>query len=129
MPAAIEPGSIIEGSVVSVKPFGVFVQVDENRQGLVHISQVSHSYVKDINEHIKVGETVKVKVVSIDPDTGKISLSIKEATPKPAAERTGRRPQKQTGKQPGFNSFEDQMKKWLKHSEENLAALNKKLNR
>lgn len=145
MTTAVEVGSIIEGKVTSIKPFGAFVAINESQQGLVHISQVAHSFVKDVNDHLNVGDSVKVKVLSADPDTGKISLSIKEALPKPEAE-TGFRRSRESGNpnvdsrkgrrasggesRERFNSaFEQQLKKWLKHSEENLATLNRKNNR
>lgn len=144
MSQTVEVGTILEGKVTAIKPFGAFVAINDSQQGLVHISQVAHTYVKEVSEHLSVGDAVKVKVLSIDPNTGKISLSIKEATEKPATadaiggkkERNRDRGPRQAGKnfsgqapKERFNSFEDQMKKWLKHSEENLATLNKKFNR
>ena len=75
-------GDIVEGKVVSIMPFGAFIEWDKNESGLVHISEVSNNYVKDINDHLKKGQLVKAKVIKID-DNGKISLSIKQATPRP----------------------------------------------
>ena len=65
MSEKLEVGSIVEGKVVRVKPFGAIVSLG-NTQGLVHISQVANSFVQDINDHVKVGDMVKVKVLSID---------------------------------------------------------------
>ena len=70
-------GNIVEGTVVNITNFGAFIEV-EGKTGLVHISEVADSYVKDIKEHLKEQDKVKVKVISID-DNGKISLSIKQA--------------------------------------------------
>ncbi|ATO48966.1 MULTISPECIES: S1 RNA-binding domain-containing protein [Brevibacillus] len=143
---AVEVGSIIEGKVTAIKPFGMFVAVDETQQGLVHISQVANGFVKDINDHFSVGAAVKVKVLSID-DAGKISLSVRAALPAPEREardeqkerggdRGGYRGGGNRGGDRGFNkrdtpkdSFEDKMKKWMKHSEENIATINKKQNK
>jgi len=72
----LEVGSVIAGTVINVKPYGVFVSVGDNQKGLVHISQVSDNYIKDINQLIKSGDEVNVKV--LDNKDGKISLSIKE---------------------------------------------------
>ena len=72
----LEVGSIIAGTVINVKPYGIFVSVGDNQKGLVHISQVSDNYIKDINQLIKSGDEVNVKV--LDNKDGKISLSIKE---------------------------------------------------
>lgn len=132
---AVQVGSIIEGKVTAIKPFGMFVAISETEQGLVHISQVANGFVKDINDHFSVGATVKVKVLSID-DAGKISLSVRAALP--VEEREGREGRDDRrggnrggdrggyGKRDNATSFEDKMKKWLKHSEENLATINKK---
>ena len=67
MSEKLEVGSIVEGKVIRVKPFGAIVSIGEQAQGLVHISQVANSFVQDINDHVKVGDTVTVKVLSVDP--------------------------------------------------------------
>lgn len=66
-------GNILEGTVVNITNFGAFIEV-EGKTGLVHISEVADSYVKDIREYLKEQDKVKVKIISID-DNGKISLS------------------------------------------------------
>ena len=75
---ALEVGQIVEGKVSGITGFGAFVDLNSGETGLVHISEVARNYVKDINEHLKVGQEVKVKVLSLD-EKGKISLSIKKA--------------------------------------------------
>lgn len=77
---AIEVGSVLEGKITGVKSFGAFVALPEGKTGLVHISEVSNSYVEDLNAVLKEGQTVNVKVMSIAPD-GKIALSIKRLLP------------------------------------------------
>lgn len=74
----LEAGNIVEGKISGVTQFGAFVSLDEGKTGLVHISEIALEYVKDINDHVKVGDDVKVKILSID-EKGKISLSIKQA--------------------------------------------------
>ena len=81
MSEKLEVGSIVEGKVVRVKPFGAIVSLG-SVQGLVHISQVANSFVQDINDHVKVGDMVKVKILSIDEENRKIALSIRDALPK-----------------------------------------------
>lgn len=78
----LEQGNILEGKVTGIIKYGAFVDLGGDKSGMVHISEVSHSYVNDINEVLKVGQTVKVKIISIGED-GKISLSIKKAEPQP----------------------------------------------
>ena len=91
---ALEVGQIVEGKVSGVTGFGAFVDLPGGETGLVHISEGARNYVKDINEHLSVGQSVKVKVLSLD-EKGKISLSIKKAQEGerrrgPAAPFTGR---------------------------------------
>lgn len=75
----LEIGKIYEGKVCEITKFGAFVEV-EGKTGMVHISEVSNTFVNDINEHLKIGQEVKVKVLNLTDD-GKISLSIKKALP------------------------------------------------
>lgn len=84
MSEKIEVGSVITGKVTGIQPYGAFVALDENTQGLVHISEVTHGFVKDINEHLSVGDEVQVKVLSIDENAGKIGLSIRATQEAPA---------------------------------------------
>ena len=74
----LEVGQITEGKISGITGFGAFVDLPGGQTGLVHISEVARNYIKDINEHLSVGQTVKVKVLSLD-EKGKISLSIKKA--------------------------------------------------
>ncbi len=75
---ALEVGQIVEGKVSGITGFGAFIDLPGGETGLVHISEVARNYVKDINEHLQMNQTVKVKVLSLD-EKGKISLSIKKA--------------------------------------------------
>ncbi|TCP55607.1 general stress protein 13 [Tumebacillus sp. BK434] len=87
---SIEVGSVVEGKVTGIKSFGAFVELAEGKTGLVHISQVSHTFINDINDVLNVGDVVQVKVLNVE-DSGKISLSIKETQPKPEGSDRPRR--------------------------------------
>lgn len=78
----ISVGTILEGVVKSITNFGAFVTLPGGRSGLVHISEIAHTYVSDVRDHLTEGQQVKVKVVGID-DAGRINLSIKKAVPPP----------------------------------------------
>lgn len=78
MQEEIAIGDIIKGKVINIKPYGAFVSFDGNKKGLIHISQISDSFVRDINEFLMQGDIVNVKVLSIDKD-GKVALSLKDA--------------------------------------------------
>ena len=74
----LEIGAIYDGKVTGLTGFGAFVSLPDGKSGMVHISEVSTDYVKDIKDFLKEGQEVKVKVVGISPE-GKISLSIRKA--------------------------------------------------
>ena len=127
-------GDIIEGKVTGIKPFGAFVAIDDEHQGLVHISEISHDFVKDINEKLSIGDTVKVKILKIDKEAGKVSLSIRQTMPKPVRPANKRPPQthgaghrKSNDNKDGFNTLEHKLKEWMKESNEKQAQLNKRL--
>ncbi len=124
---AIEVGSKLQGKVTGITNFGAFVELPEGATGLVHISEVADNYVKDINEHLKVGDEVEVKVINVEKD-GKIGLSIKKAKEQPQRERKESRPSRpqrsnRDTRAPKPESFEQQMNKFLKDSEERLSSL------
>ena len=89
---ALEVGSIVEGTVSGIAKFGAFVELPENKVGLVHISEVANEYVSDVAQYLKVKDTVKVKVISIDAK-GKIALSVKQAQPKMEEKKEARFPE------------------------------------
>jgi S1 RNA binding domain protein len=99
---AIEVGSKLEGKVTGITHFGAFVELPEGGTGLVHISEIADNYVKDVNDHLKLNDTVLVKVINVDKD-GKIGLSIKQAVDKPPAPERPARTERPAG---GFNSGE-----------------------
>ncbi len=82
--AMIVPGTVLEGTVESLQPYGAFVDLKEGLSGLVHISQICERRIKKPSEVLKVGDKVKVKV--LNTNDGKISLSIKAATQEQEAE-------------------------------------------
>lgn len=90
---SIEVGVKLPGKVSGITNFGAFVDLGAGKTGLVHISEVSNSFVKDINEVLTVGDEVEVKVMSIGDD-GKIGLSIKRANEEERPEREQRAPKK-----------------------------------
>ncbi len=82
----LEIGAIVEGKITGLTAFGAFVSLPDGKSGMVHISEVSNTFVKDIKEFLKEGQEVKVKVVGISEE-GKISLSIKKAAEPSPEER------------------------------------------
>jgi predicted RNA-binding protein with RPS1 domain len=129
-------GAIIDGRVTAIKEYGAFVSLIPGRTGLVHISQIAQEYVKQVEDYLAVGDTVKVKIIDISGE-GKISLSIKQVAPlarkdgKTPEQRPMRkpRPAKGTDEKEKWNSLEDKLKKWMKTSEERINDLQAKQKR
>lgn len=132
----IEEGAIVSGKVTGLTDFGAFVELEGGKTGMIHISEVAANYVKDIREHLAVGQEVKTKVISVTPD-GKISLSIRKLIEQPKEPRV-QKPQKPRGERrpPVWNgqksnapaegekqSFEDMMARFKQISDEKMTDL------
>ena len=111
---SIEVGSKVEGKVTGITDFGAFVELPEGNTGLIHISEVADSYVKDISNYLQEGEDVTVKVINVEDD-GKVGLSIKEL--EDPDERIENAPKM---------SFEERMDKFMKQSSERQQDLRKR---
>lgn len=122
---SIDVGSIVEGKVTGITNFGAFVELDNGKTGLVHISEVADAYVKDINDYLKCEDNVKVKVINVTD--GKIGLSIKQANPKPASENNRNFTRSKRRAAPSPVDFEDRLARFLKDSDERQQALKKSL--
>ncbi|MBY0096922.1 S1 domain-containing post-transcriptional regulator GSP13 [Mesobacillus maritimus] len=123
MSEKIEAGSILTGKVTGIQPYGAFVALDDNTQGLVHISEITHGFVKDINDHLKVGDEIQVKVLSVDEEAGKIGLSIRatqEAPEQPVKVKKARKRAaaiiNQDDDSQGFNTLKDKLQEWITQS-------------
>lgn len=125
-------GNILEGKVAKVMNYGAFIDLDAGGTGMVHISEIANTYVKDINDHVKVGDTVTVKVIAIN-EQNKVSLSIKELQEKPEIpQQRGPRPpmaprsfNKPAAIPSTGDPFEDMMSRFKKTSDDKLSDLKK----
>lgn len=83
----LQPGMVLQGTVSNVAQFGAFVDLGVHQDGLVHVSQLSNKFVSDAREVVKTGDVVKVRVLEVDLQRGRISLTMKldAAAPKPGA--------------------------------------------
>jgi len=120
----IEVGSVVKGKVTGIQPYGAFISFDGEKQGLVHISEITNGFVKNINDFLKVGEVVTVKVLAIDEAEGKISLSIKaieemerEKQLRLQRERNRTKLEHLTdASNRGFKTLKEKMKEWIEQS-------------
>lgn len=132
-------GSIYEGKVTGVTKFGAFVSFQGGKSGLVHISEIANTFVSDISKHVSVGQTVKVKVLSINDD-GKINLSLKQAAEASPAgdeevkveapkrfnspivhQKYNMAPIPAANEDSGDINFEDRLKKFMQESDSRIA--------
>jgi S1 RNA binding domain protein len=111
----VDVGSKLEGKVTGITKFGAFVELPGGVTGLVHISEIADTYVKDIHDYLKVGDIVTVKVLNVRE--GKIGLSIKKALDRP--ERPPRA-HRERG-----DGFEEKLNRFLKESEDRQSSLRK----
>jgi len=131
----IVANDVVQGRVAEVRDFGAFVWLEDGRKGLIHISEISDDYVKDIHNRIKPNQRVKVKVLSIKDD-GRIELSLKQAEgldytkpPKQEREHSHLPATEYLGEPPNINfrdnlvtsdEFDVMLKAYKRQSEENL---------
>ncbi|MBB3156083.1 S1 RNA binding domain protein [Paenibacillus endophyticus] len=89
-------GAKLEGKVTGITHFGAFVDLSGGVTGLVHISEIADNYVKDVKDHLKIDDVVKVKVINVDKD-GKIGLSIKQAIDRPEGQPAPQQRERHSG--------------------------------
>lgn len=102
-------GSIVEGNVTGIEKYGAFISLDDYYSGLIHISEISHGFVKDISNYVKLGDTIKVKVVEVDNDSCHVRLSIKDINYR--ITRPKRMKIEEVGS--GFGILKDNLDNWI----------------
>lgn len=114
-----EVGEVVEGVVAKIAPYGAFIDLDSGDKGLIHISQIDRSYVRDVHDHLREQDRVTVKIVGQKPD-GKLDLSIKALQePDPRDHRPLRK-----GADP---EFERMLKRFMQRSNERQADIKRNL--
>lgn len=113
-------GDVVTGKVTGIQPYGAFVALDETTQGLVHISEITYGYVKDVHEFIKVGDEITVKVLEVDDQQKKISLSIRVLQQTPSPRRRELTPRKTLQQRvdeddaDGFKMLQSKLSEWIR---------------
>ena len=113
-------GDVVTGKVTGIQPYGAFVALDETTQGLVHISEITYGYVKDVHEFIKVGDEITVKVLEVDDQQKKISLSIRVLQQTPSPRRRELTPRKTLQQRvdeddaDGFKILQSKLSEWIR---------------
>lgn len=115
----IRKGRIIRGTVTGIESYGVFVSCDDYYTGLIHISEISHGFVKNINDFVKLGDLIFVEILDVDEELGHLKLSIKNIEYKRKI-IVKRKKIKET--QLGFKTLEYKLPIWINES---LKKINK----
>lgn len=114
-------GAILDGTVRSITKFGAFIDLPGGKTGMVHISEISNTFVSDIRQHLNEGDPVRVMVIAVDP-AGKISLSIKrllqQQKPNNKPKSAPRRPAEP---RPPL-TFEDKLKQFMADSDSKISS-------
>lgn len=123
----VAPGEVVTCTVEQIMPYGAFVRLKTGQRAMIHISELSHSFVKKVEDILALNQEVQARVIKID-EKGRIDLSLKKMeSPRPApAPRAQSYGPAQT--EDGRDSFEKKISNFLKASEARIADLNSKLN-
>lgn len=108
-------GDIIKGEITGITEYGLFMSLNNNYAGLVHISEISDFFIKDINDYFKTGETLKVKVLEIDEKKQQAKLSIKQVNSKSKSKKIDLQERGE-----GFGLLEKNLDKWTKEKLEEM---------
>lgn len=107
-------GEIVEGVVTGVKPYGAFVYLDNKHNGLIHISEISERFVKDVHTYLKVDERVKVKIIDMDEDGIHLKLSLKAVDVNKARSMRKRKTiQELPRMEKGFSTLAENLNQWI----------------
>lgn len=110
-------GDIVEGEVTGIQPYGAFVKFDEY-YGLIHISEISTDYIKDIHHFLKVNQKIKVKILEVDEETKHYKLSLKALQSGIVKEkRKYYRGAKLPKMEIGFKTIEEHLQEWIEQAD------------
>lgn len=107
-------GKIIKGTITGIESYGAFVSLDDYYSGLIHISEISHNFVKSITDFVNVGDTILVEILDVDEEQNQLKLSIKNINYK--KDRSGKK-KKIRETSLGFKTLAYKLPMWI---EENL---------
>ncbi len=135
----LEIGKVYDGKVKGIAQYGAFVEIEGAGTGMVHISEIANTFVKDVKDYLKENQEIKVKVLSISDD-GKIGLSIKKAAENQNEQQQPRVPKPRPERKPNVwepkkkppmseLGFEEMLTRFKQNSEEKICALKRNTER
>ena len=119
----IKEGSIVRGKVTGIQPYGAFVQLSDECQGLIHISELSDGYVKDIRDFVNIGQYIDVKILKFDSDNRQARLTLKGISN--YSGRNNRMKASNFENSNGFAPLAQHLHIWIRDSLDKIARVNK----
>ena len=101
-------GNIVKGEVTGIEPYGIFIKLENEYNGLIHISEITNNFVKNINSYVTIGEKIYAKIIDVDNDKKNLRLSIKGLNYK-----VDNRNQKVKESVRGFSPLQENLSKWM----------------
>ena len=113
-------GQLIVGKVYNVKPYALFMSFEDGVTGLLHISEISDSFIRDIEKYGSVGDEIKVKILSIDKDNGFLRVSYKQVPPEEMYSSHTNHRKVPTTSEEEFLPLKEKLDSWIKEAYENI---------
>jgi general stress protein 13 len=113
-------GQLVIGKVYNVKPYALFMSFDDGVTGLLHISEISDSFVRDIEKYGSIGDEIKVKILSIDKDNGFLRVSYKQVPPEEMYSSHTNQRKVPTTSEDEFLPLKEKLDSWIKEAYENI---------
>ena len=113
-------GQLVIGKVYNVKPYALFMSFEDGVTGLLHISEISDSFIRDIEKYGSVGDEIKVKVLSIDKDNGFLRVSYKQVPPEEMYSSHTNQRRMPTTSEDEFLPLKEKLDSWIKEAYENI---------
>ena len=116
-------GQIVEGKVTGLQPYGAFVAIDKNLSGLIHISEISDGFVKNIHSFVEVGQVVRIKIIDLDEKSNQAKLSLKALQKRRFHQRHSSLKDDKPSlplMRMGFHSIEVQLDKWIEEAKREM---------
>ena len=111
----VKTGDIIDVTITGIQPYGAFASLPDQSSGLIHISEISDGFVKDVNDFLKIGDTIFVEILEVDEDACRCKLSIKNINYRQETQPFRKKKIEETPH--GFHTLETMLPIWI---EENL---------
>ena len=111
-------GNVVTGCVTGIEKYGIFVSLDDYYSGLIHISEISDLFVKNINDYVNLGETIKVKVLEVDDNEFHVKLSIKDINYR----ISNKKRKKIIETEHGFDTLRASLEKWIDDKQTKLLS-------